>query len=194
MQARLLALLLLAATAAGAATAAAPIPTPIGIGPRYRIEPASPAVAHGRPVGRFACRTRPIERDVAHLELFANGLVLLLPPGIGMAPPLRLERLSVTSARCSYAIRTSQPTGVLEFVRGRRVTLGDFFAIWGQPLSTSRLAGFRARRGDEVKAWVGGRRWRGDVRAIPLRHHDEIVVELGGYIPPHTFYGFPRTP
>jgi hypothetical protein len=29
------------------------------------------------------------------------------------------------------------------------------------------------------------------VRTIPLRRHAEIVVEVGGYIPPHTFFLFP---
>jgi hypothetical protein len=84
--------------------------------------------------------------------------------------------------------------GVVEFVAAVRPTLGDLFAVWGQPLSRRRLAGFRARGADEVKAWIGGRRWHGDVRAIPLGRHGQIVVELGGYVPPHRFFRFPRIP
>jgi hypothetical protein len=187
-------LVLLALACATTAAAAGPVPTPIGVGPRYRIDPTSPAVARAAPVGRFTCLGADRRREVAHVELFANGLVLLLPPGIGMAPPLRRAGASVTGARCSYAIRTTQPTGVLEVIAATRPTLGDAFAIWGQPLSRRRLAGFTARGGDEVKAWVGGRRWRGDVRSIPLRRHAQIVVELGGFVPPHTTYRFPAKP
>jgi hypothetical protein len=43
-----------------------------------------------------------------------------------------------------------------------------------------------------VRAYVGGERWRGDVRAIPLTRHAQIVLELGAYIPPHPRFLFPR--
>jgi hypothetical protein len=182
------------AAVALALAAAPPVPTPIGIGPKFRLEAASPRVARAASVGRFACVRGGPRRERAHIELFANRRVLLLPPGIGMAPPLRLHGADVLDARCSYALRTSDPTGVVEFLPGERPTLGDLFAIWGQPLSRRRLAGFRARGDDEVKAWIGGRRWRGDVRRLPLERHGQIVVELGGYVPPHRFFRFPRIP
>jgi len=168
------------------------VPTPIGIGPLYRLPAASPAVARAAPVGRLACARGGPARVRAHVELFADRRVLLLPPGIGMAPPLRLRRVTVTRARCSYPVRTVDPTGVVEVVAAEHPTLGDLFAVWGQPLGPGRLAGFRARPGDAVAAWVDGRRWRGDVRGIPLRRHAQIVVELGGYVPPHASYLFPR--
>jgi hypothetical protein len=88
---------------------------------------------------------------------------------------------------CSYAVRTTQPTGVVEFLPAPKPTLGDLFDVWGEPFSARGFAGFRG----SVSAWVGGKRWHGDVRAIPLRRHAEIVVEVGGYIPPHTFFLFP---
>jgi len=156
---------------------AAPIPTPIGAGPRYLLPPRPAAVAHAQPVGRFRCTDVASTRELAHVELFARKLVLLLPAGIGI------------SARCSYPVRTTQPTGVVDYVPAAHPTIGDLFAIWGQPLSAKRLASFRGT----VTAWVGGKRWRGDVRAIPLRRHSEIVIEIGGYVPPHTFFLFPTT-
>jgi hypothetical protein len=148
---------------------AAPIPTPIGFGPKYQL-------AAGPPLdGRLACSRADARRQAAHVELFANKLVLLLPKGIGVG------------RGCSYPVRTTEPTGVVEFVAESTPTLGDLFDVWGQPLSARGFAGFRGA----VSAWVGGRRWLGDVRSIPLRHHAEIVVEVGGYIPPHTFFLFP---
>jgi hypothetical protein len=116
-----------------------------------------------------------VTRELAHVELFAGKLVLLLPAKVGIGP------------HCSYAVRTTQPTGVVEFVSRVHPTIGDLFAIWGQPLSAHRIASFRG----VVAAWVGGKRWHGDVRAIPLRRHSEIVIEVGGYVPPHAFFLFP---
>jgi hypothetical protein len=150
---------------------AAPIPTPLGFGPRYQLEPGPPVQT------RLQCSRANTakQRESAHVELFANKLVLLLPKGIGVR------------SNCSYALRTTQPTGVVEFVPTAKPTLGDLFDVWGQPLSARGFAGFRGA----VSAWLGGRRWHGDVRTIPLRRHAEIVVEVGGYIPPHTFFLFP---
>lgn len=103
-----------------------------------------------------------------------------------MAPPLRRQGADVTQARCSYALLTTAPTGVVQFVASEHATLGDLFAIWGQPLGPDRLAGFRG----PVSAFVAGRRYRGDVAAIPLTRHEEVVLEIGGYVPPHRFFLF----
>jgi hypothetical protein len=43
-----------------------------------------------------------------------------------------------------------------------------------------------------VLVFVNGRRVNADPRAVRLRRHDEIVLEIGGYIPPHTSYLFPK--
>jgi len=59
-------------------------------------------------------------------------------------------------------------------------------------LGANRLAGFSARHGERVRAYVGGAAWRGAVRDIPLHRHAEIVLELGAYIPPHSTYLFWR--
>ena len=99
---------------------------------------------------------------------------------------------TVRSGRCSYPVRTRQPTGVLEVTTGTRLTLGDLFAVWGRPLSRSRLVGYRARRGERIRAWVGGCPWTGSLGAIPLRRHAQIVLEGGGYVPPHATFRFPR--
>jgi hypothetical protein len=174
----------------GAAGAAAPIPTPIGTGPKYRLPAASAAVARAGPVGRFRCAKTATARELAHVELFANKLVLLLPAGIGMAPPIVRDGAYVSRARCSYEIRTSDPTGVVEFVPRVHPTVGDLFTVWGRSLSAQRIAGFRGA----VSAWVGGKRWHGDARVIPLRRHSEIVIEVGGYVPPHAFFLFSTKP
>lgn len=123
----------------------------------------------------------------AHLELFAGGRVVLVPPGIGIAPPRSREGAYVRGRRCSYPLRTREPTGVVEVDARTRMTLGQLFDVWGQPLSRRRLAGFSG----PVEAYVSGVRRHGDPRSIPLRRHAQIVLEAGGHVPPHSDYTFP---
>jgi hypothetical protein len=152
------------------------------------------AAGAGAPVGRLRCAGGDGDHRVgAHVELFAHRRVVVVPAGIGMASPVRVRGAYVTSARCSYPVRTREPTGLLELdPRAGPFTLGDLFAIWGQPLSASRLAGFRAPPGTRVVAYLDGREWPGDPRAMPLRRHAVIVLEVAGYVAPHTTYRFPR--
>jgi hypothetical protein len=102
-------------------------------------------------------------------------------------PPQRSEGAFVRGGRCYYPAITLEPTGVVEIARGARLVLGDVFAVWGRRLGRRRLAEFR---GAPVAAYLDGRRWRGDARAMPLAAHAEIVLELGGFVPPHRSFVF----
>jgi hypothetical protein len=165
-------------------------PVPIGAGSLYHPPPRGSLVAGRRRVGSLGCSSSTTSRFGTHLELFGRGLVTIVPAGIGIAPPLRADGPFIIAGACSYAARTREPTGVIEIAGGARVTLGDFFALWAQPLGPRRLAGFRAIGAERVRAWVNGLAWRGDPRAIPLRPHDEIVLELGAFVTPHASYRF----
>ncbi len=158
--------------------------------PEYRLDAAGPAVRSAKPVGPFTCSQSSPSRFRVHLELFARKLVLLVPAGVGAAPPLRLEHGSVAGAHCLYPLRTREPTGVIEVAMSGQPRLGDFFRVWGQTLAPRRIAGFTSSQ--RVLAFVNGKRYTGDPRSIPLRRHDEIVLEIGGYVPPHSSYLFPK--
>jgi hypothetical protein len=161
-----------------AAAAPPPIyPWPIGIGARYHPTPANARVARGSAFGRFRCGNG--RTFAVHIELFAMQRVVIVPPGIGIA-----------RGGCRYQVRTTTPTGVVEVARTGRWTLGDVFAVWGRRLSSSRLLSFRG----PVSVYVGGRRWSGDPRLVPLSEHGQIVVEIGGYVAPHPSYLFPKGP
>ena len=43
-----------------------------------------------------------------------------------------------------------------------------------------------------VSVFVDGRRYPGEPQGVPLTKHSEIVVEVGGYVPPHRSYLFPK--
>ena len=169
---------------------APPVPTPIGVGPRFQPGPNSAAL--GKPRGGLKCALPAMPGgDVAHLELFAVRRVVLVPQGIGVAPPLKRGVQQIVSGRCRYPIATFDRTGTLDFTRSG-LTLRDAFAVWGEPLSNTRFASFHAAPGTRVRAFVGGVQWRGDVGDVPLTHHAEIVLEVNGFVPPHHFFLFPR--
>jgi hypothetical protein len=148
-------------------------PVPIGVGPRYHPAPGAHAVAG------LHCTRRGAPRYGVHLELFADGRVVVVPAGIGIAPPLRHQGAYVLGGKCSFPVRTHEPTGLLEVSRVG-LTLGQFYGIWGR--------GIPAR----ARVYVAGLPWPGNPAAVPLTRHAEIVVEVGNYVRPHSFYSFPK--
>jgi hypothetical protein len=190
MTALVLILRVLAAALVGPVHPAAPtlpVATPIGRGHRFALQTGARA-DRGAPIGRLRCTATAGRWEDAHLEVFALGRVVIIPPGVGIARPRSQVGASVGKGRCSYPLRTTDPTGVIRFRPGRGLTLGDAFAVWGQPLSRHRLCGFASHH--RVRVYLGGRRFMGDPASVALRRHEEIVVEIGRYVPPHVSYVF----
>lgn len=181
---------LLVALSGGAPPPPSVQPRPIGDGPGYVLPAAPPAVLAGHPVGRLRCGRAPSRRFGVHVELFAHRQVVIVPAGIGVATPFRHRLGRIAPQGCSYRLRTLEPTGVVEVGPGPRPAVRDLFALWGQPLSRNRLAGFTST--SPLLAYVGGKRWRGDPGAIRLTRHAQVVLEIGGYVPPHPVYLFRR--
>jgi len=152
---------------------------PIGRGPRFHPGVRGPVLG--------ACRRRLGPRVGAHVELFAANRVMLVAAGIGARPPLRYSEGRIAHARCFGALVTLEPTGVVLVRPGARLTVGDLFGSWGQPLSGTRLASFSGR----VRVYVEGRRRSLAPASVPLTRHAEIVLEIGPYVPPHSAYRFP---
>jgi hypothetical protein len=88
-------------------------------------------------------------------------------------------------ADCRARAWTLDPSGIVGY-KGR-VTLGRLFGVWGQRLGRDRLASFRG----SVRVYVDGVRRRGDPRTLRFRSEAEIVLEVGGYVPPHRGFLFP---
>ena len=156
---------------------------PIGTGPRFTL-PATGPIA-----GR--CQPGLGPRFGVHVEVFAANRVLLLPAGIGVRQPERKLDGRVISARCYGALVTLDPTGLVLVRPGQRLTLRDLFRSWGEPLSRTRLTSFTAATDTQVTVFVDGRPWPGDPTTVPLTRHDEIVLEIGPRVPPHSSYAFP---
>ncbi|HEY8316129.1 MAG TPA: hypothetical protein VIG35_04630 [Gaiellaceae bacterium] len=150
-------------------------PTPIGVGPAF----------HPQPAVHAACARAPLTAGARmHVELFAQGRVIIVPAAIGLRDA-RLALGRARSARCRASIWTLDPTGVVHFTGSS--TLGDLFRVWGARLASARLLSFRGA----VRVYRNGVRRRGDARTVALRDGDEIVLEVGPFIPPHRSYRFP---
>lgn len=162
-----------------------------GLGPRFRPAPTGALVERAAPVEGMRCRASYSVASAAHVELFAANRVVVIPAGIGFAPPLRRHGAYVSRGRCSYPLRTLEPTGVVLMSPGRTYTLGELFALWGQPLGRRGVAGFRAAAGQHVSVFRDGLLWRGDPAAVPLSRDAQITIEVGPYVPPHVRYLFP---
>jgi hypothetical protein len=169
------------------------LPLTLGAGPRYRPTPTSARARVGTSVDGLRCVRKFGKRFGAHLEVFAHQHVVAIPAGIGIASP-RLHTIdaSVLGGRCYYPATTTDPTGVIEVRRGARVTLGELFDIWGEPLGPMAVARFRAATTAPVIAYVNGRRWSANPRAITLVRHELVVLEVASRVPPHRVYVFRR--
>jgi hypothetical protein len=152
---------------------------PIGGGPRF-VPPAPRTRVRD-------CRARRGRRYGAHLELFAANRVVLVPAGVGTAVPRESSEGRITRASCYGPVITIDPTGLLLVRAGSNATLRDLFREWGVRFGSRGFLSFHGR----MRAYVGGRSWRGAAGAIPLRRHAVIVIEIGPFVPPHTHYAFP---
>jgi hypothetical protein len=142
----------------------------------------------------MSCQAHPAVVSAAHVEVFAGNHVVVVPAGIGVAPPLRREGAYVLGGRCVYPLHTVEPTGLVLLGPRSTHTLGEFFDVWGQPLGDKVVASFRAPRGDHVAVYIGGIGWRGDPSAAPLTPHAQVTIEVGPRVPPHAHYVFPQLP
>ncbi len=67
------------------------VPPRFGPAPQYRPDALSQEVAGAAPVGSLRCQARARPRMGVHLEIFVNRLDVVIPAGIGIAPPHQRE-------------------------------------------------------------------------------------------------------
>ena len=146
-----------------------------------------PAVSHaptpqGDPVAGISCDAIEGARmhTHQHLVLIDRGKEVSIPADVGQRP----------GRNCLYWVHTHTADGIIhiESPQPRTFTLADFFTIWGQPLSRSEAASMKAAKGSALRVWVNGKPYAGDIRAIPLLPHTDIVIEAGPpFVPPPKF-------
>lgn len=135
--------------------------------------PANASPPSGTPVDGIRCEG--MEGTALHihqhLTIADHGRPVPVPEDVGR--PL--------AAQCFYWLHTHTPDGIIhvEAPVARGFTLGQFFAVWGEPLSRTRIASAKLRPGEHLAIWINGSRYEGDPRAIPLFQHSDITIEVG---------------
>ncbi len=163
----------------GAAGPLAPEEVPI---PESPTAATTGTKATGQPVDGIECSSseQTLFHIHAHLTIFVNGGARRVPYGIGI-PNARVENTPagpfVGSGSCFYWLHTHAADGIIhiESPIDRIYTLGNFFDIWGQPLSSTEVGLAQG----PVTALYNGQRYDGDPRGVPLTAHAQIQLEVG---------------
>jgi len=140
-------------------------------------------LANARQIDGISCQAgeQVLFHIHAHLTIFVDGVPRQVPAGIGIAPPYEVERTGsgafIAGATCFMWLHTHSADGIIhtESPIHRTYTLGDFFDIWGQPLSRGRVGPARG----PVTALFNGGVFTGNPRQIPLLAHAQIQLEVG---------------
>jgi hypothetical protein len=90
------------------------------------------------------------------------------------------------------ATHTHQTDGIVhvESPGQAKFTLGQFFDVWGQPLTQTQAGPQTAPSGQKLRIFVDGNPYSGDPRSIELQPHQLRVIEAGQEVPPPA-YSFP---
>jgi hypothetical protein len=150
------------------------------------LAPASTS-ATGQPVDGVQCNSNE-QRAYhvhTHLSLYVDGTLRPLPAGIGIVMPLPQPTTNGPfdqASQCYYWLHVHAQDGVIhiESPAGRSYTLGDFFDLWRQPLSTDQLGPDTGT----LTMFVNGRPYRGDPRTIPLGSHEDVQIDVGTPVVP----------
>jgi hypothetical protein len=138
---------------------------------------APTAAATGQTINGISCDAQEGARIHIHqhLVIFDHGKQVDIPQNVGQ-PAAR---------RCIYWLHTHTPDGIIhiEAPKDRSFTLGDFFKVWGQPISRTRAATAKATAKSPLRVWVDGKPYKGDPSKIKLNAHTDIVIEAGPPFP-----------
>ncbi|MBA2285820.1 MAG: MFS transporter [Ktedonobacteraceae bacterium] len=120
------------------------------------------------------------------LTVYVNGQSAGIPVGIGsVAPPQPGVNALASNGKttCLYALHVFEADNLIhvDAPTNRTYTLGQFFDIWGQPLSRTQITDYSADANhslvfDIFDASGTLQTYTGDPRAIPLAEHETIVI------------------
>jgi hypothetical protein len=134
--------------------------------------PAPKLVPRLKAIGLPALRQEALTYHIhQHLDLFVNGQRVAVPPDVGIDPAAGIITVLHTHDSSGY-IHVESPT-VASY------SLGQFFAVWGVPLSKSCIGSLCTSGGKVLRAWVNGNPVAADPSRIVLDAHQEIVVAYG---------------
>ncbi|MGA7747706.1 MAG: hypothetical protein WBA06_07640 [Candidatus Aquilonibacter sp.] len=130
------------------------------------------ALATGQPVGpdHVGCDVTEVftEHLHAHLAIEHRGARVRVPANIGLVT-------AGYAVLCLYWLHTHDDSGTIHVeAPGGNFRLADFFAVWGQPLSATRVGPYTGH----VRAYVDGAPYLGAPQNIPLRDGEHITLRI----------------
>jgi hypothetical protein len=121
-----------------------------------------------------------------HLTIFVNGKARVIPYGIGIPGYEAVQTADgpfVETGSCFYWLHTHETDGIIHIESPSlttHFTLGQFFAEWGLPLSSTQVGPakgkvtvFFAAPGEKVGMYTG------DPADLPLGDHYQIQLDVG---------------
>jgi hypothetical protein len=126
----------------------------------------APSPTSNVPCGPSEVLTR---HEHAHLVILIRGQIKTVPAFVG-----------ITATQICW-LHTHDTSGIIHVEAGdaRALTLGDFFAVWRQPLSAAVIDGERVGNGESIQATVDQQPYTGAPETIVLKDHEDIVLQLG---------------
>jgi hypothetical protein len=161
-------------------TTLGPEQIPIPSGPRLA---TLVNAATGQTVDGIQCQTneQTVTHVHTHLTVFVNGQARVIPYGIGI-PGAQAQAVQggpfVSTGSCFYWLHSHANDGIIHIESpstSDSFTLGEFFDIWGQPLSTTQVGPAKGT----VTAFFNGKLYKGDPRNLPLGDHYQIQLDVG---------------
>jgi hypothetical protein len=152
------ALAIIGAAIVGIRAASAPSPTPTPVTLAARIDD-------------IPCNAENVTfHEHAYLGILVHGKAVPVPARVG-----------IHDDTCLYWLHTHDNSGEihLEAPAPFPFTLGDFFDIWGAKLSRTQVLDYTVTGRSSMRIYVNFKPYAGDPRAIPLKRHTQIAVEIG---------------
>ncbi|HUZ89767.1 MAG TPA: hypothetical protein VMU49_08050 [Candidatus Acidoferrales bacterium] len=107
-----------------------------------------------------------------HLQIIYDGTPVNMPSQVGI------------KSGCSYWLVTHDTSGIIHVEAPkseahRTFTLGDFFAVWRQPLGSKQVATLKIRAGQSLRVFVDGKLYQKAPGSVVLASHKVVVLEIG---------------
>lgn len=150
------------------AASATLIGTSPGITPAWP-DGSSASGGSGTPIDGVVCLQSEDYHIHSHLTIIKDGVTQRIPQHIGLSG-------------CAYELHTHDYSGMIhvETSTTKKFTLGQFFAVWGEPLSRTNVAGLS---GEPVHFFISDgdtlTEYTDDPNAIELVSHRSLYIVIG---------------
>lgn len=138
--------------------------------------------AQGQTVDGIQCQgnEQVVYHIHTHLTVYVNGQLRPIPAGVGIVKPVAQQSAHGSfyqASRCYYWLHVHAQDGIIhvEAPSTATYTLGQFFDIWNQPLSSTAVGPAHGK----LTVFVNGTRYTGNPRNITLKSHEDVQIDVG---------------